>query len=286
MTIPVRRRSISLLPAALLLFALATTHCARAGVGALLEGSTMEDESVLSRPASQPDSQIHYGPGSEEVADVRFGGPRAASRPLLILLHGGFWRPAYDRVHTRPMSEALAAAGWTVATPEYRRIPGDPDATLHDVRLAIETLPGLVEGHNGQVILVGHSAGGHLVLWAAAAGLKSRLRGVVALAPVADLRLARERQLGGGAVLAFLGAPPEERPEVDPKLMRSPQAAVTIVQGEEDETVPTEIGRSYVAAHPKTRFVPVPGAGHFAVIDPESRAWPIVVQELERLAAP
>jgi pimeloyl-ACP methyl ester carboxylesterase len=86
--------------------------------------------------------------------------------------------------------------------------------------------------------------------------------------------------------LAFLGVPPEKRPEVDPKLMKEPPAAITIVHGEEDEIVPPEIARSYVAAHSKARFVPVAGAAHFAVIDPESKAWPVVLQELERLAKP
>jgi len=246
----------------------------------------MEDESILSRPATPPDRELTYGPERENLAEIRDGGERGAHRPLVILLHGGFWRPAYDRIHTRPMAQALAAAGWTVATPEYRRIPGNPEATLQDVRLALETLPARVEHHNGEVLLVGHSAGGHLALWAAAAGLRCPIRGVLALAPVADLRLAHERRLGGGAVQAFLGVPPEGRPEVDPIRMPEPQARVTLLQGEGDEIVPPEVARSYAAAHPKARLVPLPGAAHFALIDPVSTAWPTVLEELELLAKP
>lgn len=286
------RRSTRFLVAVLALVALAPVRCggSRAGVpaepNASEEESVMEDDSVLSRPAPLPDRVIAYGPGEGDVAEVRFGGPEAERRPLVILVHGGFWRPAYDRVHTRPLSQALAAAGWTVVTPEYRRIPGDPQATLHDVRLALETLPARVGHHNGEVLLIGHSAGGHLVLWAAAAGLRIPLRGVLALAPVADLRLASERHLGGGAVEAFLGGPPEEHSDLDPIRMPEPQARITILEGEGDEIVPPEIAESYAKARPKARLVPIRRAAHFALIDPESVAWPVVLEELERLAKP
>jgi acetyl esterase/lipase len=285
------RIAVALSAILLPLLAATTTRCTdppsgRAERRIHKESLVTEDESILSRPAPPPNRRIAYGPGEEQIADVRFGGPGAEKRPLVVLLHGGFWRPAYDRIHTGPMAQALAAAGWTVATPEYRRHPGYPDATLADVRLALETLPGLVEHHDGKVLVIGHSAGGHLALWAAAAGLRIPLRGVVALAPVADLQLADELGLGGGAVRAFLGVAPEKRPEIDPRRMPEPACAVSILEGEGDEIVPPEVPRSYVVAHPKTRLVPVPGAGHFALIDPESRAWPLIPAELERLGQP
>lgn len=245
----------------------------------------IDDDSVLSRPAAPPDGQVAYGPGSEEIADLRFGGERAAQRPLVVLIHGGFWRPAYDRAHTGPMAQALAAAGWTVVTPEYRRIPGNPDATLQDIRSALEVLPAKVERrhYSGRIVVIGHSAGGHLALWAAAAGLKAPLQGVLALAPVADLRLAEELRLGGGAVGAFLGVAASSRAEVDPRRMSSPSVSATIVQGAEDDVVPPAISESFVAAHPKVRLVRVQAAGHYALIDPLSAAWPVVVEELGRL---
>jgi acetyl esterase/lipase len=243
----------------------------------------IDDDSVLSRPANPPDAQIAYGPGKEEIADVRFGSARAAQRPLVVLVHGGFWRPAYDRTHTGPMAQALAAAGWTVVTPEYRRVPGNPDATLQDLRRALEILPAKVERHNGRIVVIGHSAGGHLALWAAAAGLKVPLQGVLALAPVADLRLAEDLGLGRGAVQAYLGASAGARADVDPCRMSAPSVAVTLVQGEEDAIVPLEVAESYVAAHPKARLVRVKAAGHYALIDPLSAAWPVVLQELGRL---
>ena len=93
-----------------------------------------EDESVLTRESRPPDQVVAYGAHLDHVADVRFGDARAHERPLVLIFHGGFWRPQYDRVHTGPMAEAIVAAGWTVASVEYRRVPGRPDATLDELR--------------------------------------------------------------------------------------------------------------------------------------------------------
>src|SRR5688572_22721795 len=164
-----------------------------------------DDLSVLTRPARAPDEVLAYGPDPDHVADVRFGSHGAADKPLVLIFHGGFWRPKYDRVHTGPMAEAIAAAGWTVASTEYRRSPGEPDLTLGDVTEALVQLPSKVSRHNGKVVLLGHSAGGHLVLWLTVARRTPELVGTLALAPAADLQLADDLNLGDGAVRAFLG---------------------------------------------------------------------------------
>lgn len=244
-----------------------------------------EDESVLARAAAPPDAVVAWGSGPEQVADVRRGGPRAAKRPLLAIVHGGFWRPRYDRAHTGPMAVALAAAGWCVASIEYRRLPGAPDASVADVAAALAALPAAVEGHDGGIVAVGHSAGGHLVLLTAANPPTPRLRGVLALAPVADLRLAQASNLGDGAVTAFLGADASARADLDPARANAPAVATTIVHGEDDATVPLAVARSYLAVHRQVPLVALAACGHYAVIDPQSRAWPRVAAEIERLAA-
>jgi acetyl esterase/lipase len=247
-----------------------------------------EDRSVLSRPSPPPDATPSYGPSSDQVVEVWRGAGSPSDRPVLVLLHGGFWRPEWDGAHLRPMAAALATAGWTAASIEYRRRPGVPEVTTSDVGAALRALPRLVAVMQPttappEMVLIGHSAGGHLALWAAAATPPPRLRATLALAPVADLRLAHELGLDGDAVAAFLGCPPDGRADLDPARRTLPAGTVTIVHGASDAVVPPALSRSYASAHPATRLVPVAGAGHFALIDPRSAAWATVERELSRL---
>lgn len=238
-----------------------------------------EDLSVLTRTANPPDVTLRFGDDPDQVADVRYG-RRGSELPLVVVIHGGFWKPEYDRAHAEAMSSAVAEAGWTTLTLEYRRISGEPDVTLNDMTTALECLPAQVQRHSGELLLVGHSAGGHLALWAAVRCAVEGLRGVLALAPAADLEMAHTLNLGDGAVQRFLGASPVHRPDVNPLRLPAPTVAVTILQGAEDEIVPPAVPASYCAAFPKTHLVQLPDCGHFALIDPASSAWETVVQEL------
>ena len=234
-----------------------------------------DDESVLDRPSAPLDAVVQCGDGPDDVADVRYGDP---ARPLVVLIHGGFWRPAYDRVHVRATTDALNREGWTVAAPEYRRIPGDPDAMTSDVAAALTALPSiLADHHDGRVVVLGHTAGGHLALWSAAAAPAPGLVLTVSLGGVASLTLAEADGLGSGAVGAFLGGPASGRPDLDPALLPMPFSQVTLVHGAEDDIVPVSQSRAYAAAHHRARLVEVPGCGHFGVIDPAADAWHAVV---------
>ncbi|GAA3083945.1 alpha/beta hydrolase family protein [Streptosporangium carneum] len=227
----------------------------------------MEDRSVLTRPAPGPDRTLRYGEDADQVADLWH-----SEGPTVALIHGGFWRPEYDRAHLRPMANALRGAGWNVASIEYRREPGRPGPTLDDVRSAL--------GEIGPSVVVGHSAGGHLALCAAPDDVA-----VLALAPVADLRLAHRLDLDDGAVADFLGGPPDDRAALDPVRLPGRPGRVTIVHGAGDERVPLDVSESYVSAHPATSLARIPDAGHFVLIDPESEAWPIVLRELTALVS-
>lgn len=242
-----------------------------------------EDLSVLSRKANPPDQTLRYGKHADQIADLRLGFA-GADRPLLVLIHGGFWKPEYDRLHTEAMSSALSAAGWNVLTLEYRRIPGEPDLMMQDIEQALLELPSTIPHRQQQLILIGHSAGGHLALWAASRF--SYLHGVLALAPAANLRLASELDLGDNAVRRFLGTAAEQRGDLDPILLPKPTMKVYVLQGLEDVIVPPSVPSSYCDRFPEVAYRELSDCGHFALIDPLSTAWQMVVQTLLELSQP
>lgn len=247
----------------------------------------IEDRSVLMREAPAPDRLLDYGPQPDQVVDCYLGADLdvAATRPLLLLIHGGYWRPPYDRMHLRAFATALAQAGWQVASIEYRRIPGDPDAMVADVRAAIEHLPDQIAGHNGKVIIIGHSAGGHLALWAAAqVELCDQVAGVIALGAVSDLGLAQQLDLDDGGVRDFLGCSAQERRDLDP-IYLSPLVPVIALHGKLDSLVPIALARNYLAAHngQTAELIEIKGVAHFEFIDPISVAWPAVNTALLKL---
>lgn len=214
---------------------------------------------------------LRYGDHPDQVVELR-GDP---AHPLVAVVHGGFWRPAFDRTHAGAQSDALADAGFRVATVEYRRIPGDPDAAIGDVRAALAAV-------DGRAVVVGHSAGGQLALLLAA--VDPPVRAVVALGPVASLRLAEALDLGDGAVADHLGAPAAARPDLDPLELPDPAVPVTILHGADDRVVPLEVSEAYVARHPSTALIVLPGAGHFPGIDPRAPEFGRVIEVVRALA--
>ena len=67
---------------------------------------------------------LSYGPLPEQVVDVRLPAATGRPAPLVVVVHGGFWKAEWDRAHAGPQSDGLAAAGYVVATVEYRRVGG------------------------------------------------------------------------------------------------------------------------------------------------------------------
>src|SRR5690348_5134645 len=112
----------------------------------------VEDRSVFLRSVPPPEKTIRYGELADHVADVRFDGKSASERPLVLFIHGGFWRPTFDRTHANPTCAAVAESGWTIASIEYRREPGKPYSTFNDVEQAVRKLPALIENHTGKVV--------------------------------------------------------------------------------------------------------------------------------------
>jgi acetyl esterase/lipase len=239
---------------------------------------------ILTRVAPPPDRTTRYGPGSSHLYDVRL--PPARGRgdrdTTVVVLHGGFWRDRVDRTHAGSQAQAYADDGFHVVVPEYRRT-GSPGGgwpgTFDDVSTALAAIradPQLAEA----VVLVGHSAGGHLAVWLLSQPEGEGLRGAVSLAGCVDLgRTARDR-LGDGAALDLMGGGPDDLERyatADPARLVPAPAPVHLVHGEDDTTVPLSISRSYqrisAAAGRTVPLTVIPGAGHFELIDPDDPAF-------------
>ncbi len=284
-----------------------------------------EEQSLLSQTPVDPDSTAAYGDHPDQLID--FYAPRSspspvpgAPVPLVVVLHGGAWRAPYDRRHITPFAAFLARRGFAVANVEYRRGPATPDPegeaapvagrwpdTFDDVAAALDALPGLVARELPQAdvrrtVLTGHSAGGHLALWAAARHVlpadapwrtdrPAPLRGVVALAPIADFAVAEKLDVCGGAASQLLGGAEEfavRRPYADPALLLPTGIATTVVQGRADVDVPQAVAEAYTEAAAKAGelvgLTLLEDVGHFPLIDPTADACAVVAEEIAQLA--
>lgn len=239
-----------------------------------------DPRAVLTRAAAPPDLTIAYGDEPENVVDIHL--PEVMPAPLVVLLHGGFWRDVVDRVHTRPLADALCHEGYLVATPEYRRTPHARWPQIRaDIEAVRDSLPALLADASAPTIpgpyrLIGHSAGGHLALWWALS-TPDAVERAVALAPVADLAAAYDADLDEGAVSALLGGTPDDhlRDFDDANIAtRLPAAAppIVVLHGDADQRVPIEHNRALGLPS----LHELPGVEHFALIDPISAAWPVV----------
>ena len=228
-----------------------------------------------------PDAVVRYAAHEDGLIDVHLpAGP--GPHPLVVYVHGGFWKQEWDRRHARPLCAALAAEGYVVASPEYRRVGGGGGwpTTLEDVDAAVAAVPSLLAGlgvRTTRTSYVGHSAGGHLVLWLADQG--HPVDRVVGLAPVGDLRAAARDGLGDDATQALLGGGPDDVPEryaaADPAQRLSPDTPgdLVVLHGIDDDVVPVDNSRGLVARHPEVRLRELADTDHFAVIDPQSKAF-------------
>jgi acetyl esterase/lipase len=249
---------------------------------------------VLSRAAAGPDAVVRYGDHADQLVDLHLPPDDIDQAPVLVLLHGGFWRHVWDRRHTRPMAEALRGQGWIVATPEFRRTGGDGGwpATFDDIATVRERLPDLVHDAIGRrdiapLTLLGHSAGGQLAMWwALTAPDPTSVQRAVALAPVADLARAYADRLDGDAVGALLGGGPDDVPDryaatdLARLLGGLDHPPITVLHGADDDRVPVAHSQEL----PGVTYTELPSTGHFDLIDPLAATWPRVLDAI-RLSA-
>lgn len=249
---------------------------------------------ILEAPPPDADRRLAYGAGVSQFLDLSlphrdYADPERLA-PLAILIHGGYWRARYGLGYFGHLAAALVADGFAVANLEYRRVGEDGGGwpgTFDDVRAGVAFARALHRDHpvdSGRAVLVGHSAGGHLALWAVAdldptASGRTGLA-VVALAPVADLHEAWVRRLSDNAVAGLLGGGPEDHPEryadACPSRRLPFGVPVRVVHGTADSSVPFDLGEAFVAqareAGDDAALVALDVTGHFEPVDPVTAA--------------
>ena len=237
--------------------------------------------------------KTRYGPSPSQFGELMLpegDGPF----PVAVVIHGGFWKAVYGRKLMWPVCGDLVRHGWAVWNLEYRRLGlrsgGGWPNTFDDVRAGVGHLHALDAPLDlDRVVCLGHSAGGHLALWAAAQRALG-IRAAVAQAGVADLSYALELRLSSGVVQRLLGGTPDEVP--DRYAAASPAALVPIgvpmlcVHGALDDTVPPAVSERFAEkatlAGDACELRVFDGEDHMGHIDPDNPMFAAAADWLER----
>lgn len=253
--------------------------------------SNVSFSDVLTVPYAKPDQRSSYGSAPTQFVEQWQVSERQSTTPVIILIHGGCWLNAYAIDHTYAMNSALREAGFEVWALEYRRIGDDGGGwpgTFTDIQTGINHVADQYGGMDAlssrDVTLVGHSAGGHLALLAAQ-HTPQVIDRVVGLAAITDLatyaagdngcQQAGKQFMNAANSAAWQAANPASHP---------PSTPIYLFHGEADTIVPQQQARTYADYdHVQLRWLA--GAGHFDLIDPQSRAWLTILNELQQLSA-
>ena len=271
----------------------------------------MTPQDLMSIPSRAPDRRVAYGEDSSQYGELRL--PKGSGpHPVVVLIHGGCFKAAYATTRDlAPMGDALKDGGIATWNVEYRRI-GQPGGgwpgTYLDVGRAVDHLRALAREYPldlRRVVIVGHSAGGHLAMWAAA---RSRLpatsalhatdplpvRGVIDLAGPVDLtaNIAGYEALCRDSVITSLlgGSPaavPERYTQASPIKLLPLGIPQVLILGTHEDFVPLPFARAYAqaaaAAGDSVRLIVIPGVGHFETASPRASTWPLVESAIRAL---
>lgn len=247
-------------------------------------------------PRPEPTLQIAYGEDPAQGVDVFLpDGP--GPHPVAVLLHGGCWSAnTAGREQMRHLGPELTRRGIAVWSIGYRRANeagGGYPGTYQDVGAALDRLAEEASSYRldlSRVVLAGHSAGGHLALWAASRGsvpAASPLHGPLRVVPRAVISLGGVGDLGTFArfvpVLCGPGiverlAPTDKLVEISPAALTPSAGLIVMVSGVLDRLVPPWVAHDYartLKSKPVVapKLINVPDAGHFDLVTPSAPAW-------------
>lgn len=252
-------------------------------------------------------SVISYGSHNAQTAELWRPEGVTDDQPVVVLIHGGFWRQMYTKHLMHRLARAVVAHGWVAYNIEYRRVgrfgSGGWPGTFHDVARAINMLGTVAHVDLDRIVTCGHSAGGHLALWAGTPQMTEfvstppagtvRIAAAISLAGVVDLAEGARLNLGAGAVQALMGGELDQFPERYE--WGSPAASLPmgirqfLVHGLADSTVPASLSEHYVdlarSLGDPAEYVPLAGLGHMDMIDPHGPAFAAVKARLDLITA-
>ena len=271
----------------------------------------MTPQDLQAIPIQPPDLRVNYGSDSSQHGELRIP-PGGGPHPVVILIHGGCFKAAYaTKRDLAPMGDALKAQGIATWNIEYRRL-GQPGGgwpeTYLDVGRGVDYLRTLATEHSldlGRVVIVGHSAGGHLALWAAARSKVPTnsplyqsnplpVRGVIDLAGPVDMTAnisGYEALCRDSVITTLLGGRPDQVPEryaqASPAKLLPLGVPQVVVVGEHEDFLPRRVADTYESAAARSgdsvRLIVIPRVGHFEIASPRASTWKQVLSAIQSL---
>lgn len=282
----------------------ATTAVAAAAVA---NGEPIELTDFAALPKPAPTTVVAYGSAAVQAIDVFVPSTRGP-HPVAILVHGGCWRdlPGAGREQLRPIAAELQRQGMAVWSVGYRRADeagGGYPGTFEDIATAVDRVRDEARRFQldlSRTVIVGHSAGGHLALWASVRAQlpeSSRLHrkqpfvagAVISLAGVTDLKAFARfvPVLCGPGIIERLASTDAASPfaETSPAELPPPSGGAVLISGIVDRLIPPYLAYDYARAMERRHgavleLVDIPRAGHFDLVTPGTDAWRIVSERI------
>ena len=251
--------------------------------------SNVSYTSVTELGFTEADKKLVYGDANPDLQYGLLWLPEnhepAQTAPLIVFIHGGCWLNAYDIQHSYPLSAALAQAGYAVWSLEYRRTGDEGGAwpgSFDDIRqgFAFTSMLKNYPVDIARIVIMGHSAGGHLALLAASEN--QNIAGVIGLAAITDIiEYSRGENDCQTASVDFMGGDYESSPiayQAANPANKTRHDNTILLHGDSDSIVP--LGQSQLQGATAVVFE---GAGHFDWLHPGTGAYQLLLSTLEDL---
>ena len=238
------------------------------------------EASALVRGATGARLDLRYGAGAGETLDLfPPTQPVAGGAPVLVFIHGGYWR-SLDKAEHAFIAPAFNAAGALVVVPNYALCPA---VTVEHIALQMASMLAWVWRHAlefggdpARIALVGHSAGGHLATMLLSCRWKDiapdlppqPVTGALSISGLYDLEPLRHAP----SLQADLRLTPTSVARLSPAFFPRPKGARLYAVVGLDESDEFRRQNSLIRDVWGPTAVPVcetlPGANHFTVLNP------------------